>query len=55
MKKQLSIRKVTLRNLDESELTIPAAAGKPPVIIPTEARQTCNGCPTVYSCPPRCS
>lgn len=56
MKKQLRIKKVTLRNLDDSQLTIPAAAGKPPVINPTGARETCNACPTVYmnSCPPIC-
>jgi hypothetical protein len=56
MKKQLTLKKVTLRNLDDVQLTDMAGAQNqtPPVIIPTEARETCNGCPTVYSCAPKC-
>jgi hypothetical protein len=56
MEKRLTLKKVTLRDLDDFQLMNLAGAQKhtPPVIIPTEARETCNGCPTVYSCAPKC-
>ena len=47
MKKQLSLKKVTLRDLDQSQLAHLAGGGLLP---PTGARETCVGCPTLFTC-----
>jgi hypothetical protein len=47
MKKQLSIKKVTLRDLDQSQLTSMAGGMLLP---PTGARETCSNCPTILHC-----
>ncbi len=47
MKKELKVKKVTLRDLDQPQLSNIAGGGLLP---PTGARETCVGCPTIITC-----